>query len=477
LSESTRTWWAGSTVRARWTAAAASFVALCLIAVSVVVWTSPQSPLPQAVESLVSGSSELEELTEERRVLLAELRELQSELEKKDGDLTVATAEQERLQNALWSAEGQLQAMQAASADRQAAAAAASAKKPSSSGKPSGSTGKPSTQPAAPITAPSKAELLAPTTDYFGMYTVQAPWSWATFDDTSNKIGVQPSAVGYFGGWDENFRPEGVTRAWKEGRLPLLTWEARPIASQNDVVEEPEYSLPRILDGAFDEYLRQYARDIVATGLPLGIRLNHEMNSIWYPWNEVTGKGEPINGNRPGDYVKVWQHVHQIFEQEGANDQVIWIWAPNRIDRLPSALRDPSHLAGLYPGDEYVDWVGMSGYLRPPYDDPKMKFNFEETFGATLTQLRALTDKPIFLAEIGASETAGHKPKWVKSFFEALARPENDDIVGFAWFNLAVTSYVQGERATNDWRIDSRADSLAAFIEGITGEGSDFIAH
>jgi mannan endo-1,4-beta-mannosidase len=475
LSETTRTWWAGSTVRARWTAAAASVIALGLIAVSVVVWTSPQSPLPEAVEALVSGSSEVEELTEERKVLLAELRELQSKLEESDTELTAATAEQERLQNALWSAEGQLQAMQAASADRQAQAAAAM-RKPSSSSKPSTSTSKPSQPAATPITAPSKAELMAPATDYFGMYTTQAPWNWATFDDTASKVGVQPSSVGYFGGWDENFRAEGVTRAWKEGRLPLLTWESRPIDAQNDVVEEPEYSLPRILDGAFDEYLRQYARDIVATGLPLGIRLNHEMNGTWYPWSEFNGKGEPINGNRPGDYVKVWKHVHQIFEQEGANEQVIWIWSPNRIDRLPSALRDPSHLAGLYPGDEYVDWVGMSGYLRPPYDAGQ-EISFAETFGATLGQLRALTDKPIFLAEIGASETGGHKPTWVKSFFEALARPENDDIVGFAWFNLAVTTYVEGQRSTNDWRIESRADSLAAFVAGITGEGSDFVAH
>ena len=53
-------------------------------------------------------------------------------------------------------------------------------------------------------------------------------------------------------------------------------------------------------------------------------------------------------------------------------------------------------------------------------------------------------------------------------FFEALAKPENDDIIGFSWFNLAVTSYVEGVRATNDWRIDSRADSLSAFITGLT---------
>ena len=225
--------------------------------------------------------------------------------------------------------------------------------------------------------------------------------------------------------------------------------------------------------GAFDEYIHQYARDIVATGLPLGIRFNHEMNGIWYPWNETTGKGESINGNNPGDYVKVWQHVHDIFEAEGANELVFWVWAPNVINKLPAVNKKPEFLASLYPGDEYVDMVGLSGYLRPAYE-PKQEFTFEYTFDASLNQLRALTDKPILLAEVGASETGGHKEKWVKSFFSSMAKPQNEDILGFAWFNLAITTYVEGERATNDWRINSRADSLSAFIAGLTDPATRF---
>ncbi|MFP3380564.1 hypothetical protein SB767_30045, partial [Bacillus sp. SIMBA_069] len=89
-------------------------------------------------------------------------------------------------------------------------------------------------------------------------------------------------------------------------------------------------------------------------------------------------------------------------------------------------------------------------------------FSFDYTFKASLDKLRSLTSKPILLAEIGASETDGHKATWITSLFQSLGKPENDDIIGFSWFNLAVTSYVEGERATNDWRIDSRADSLSA---------------
>ena len=47
--------------------------------------------------------------------------------------------------------------------------------------------------------------------------------------------------------------------------------------------------------------------------------------------------------------------------------------------------------------------------------------------------------------------------------------------IRFSWFSLAITSYVGGERSTNDWRIDSRSDSLAAFAQGIAKPEADFL--
>ena len=46
----------------------------------------------------------------------------------------------------------------------------------------------------------------------------------------------------------------------------------------------------------------------------------------------------------------------------------IWIWSPNVITAHPSV-----RLAPLYPGDDYVDWVGMVGYYRRVYVDDKGK--------------------------------------------------------------------------------------------------------
>ncbi len=340
--------------------------------------------------------------------------------------------------------------------------------------KPTTPTPKPTAAPT-PAPAPlSLAAITAPTDRYFGLYTEQAPFNWGTYDDAVSKLATSSQTVGYFSGWDETFRANAVTRSWAHGLLPIMTWESRPIADANNVVDAPDYSLHRIIDGDFDDYLRTYARSIVTTGLPMGIRLDHEMNGTWYPWAEDDGHGRAINGNSAGEYVRMWRHVHDVFQQEGANGYVFWIWAPNRINKLTAAHRTEAYLRSLYPGDEYVDWVGLSGYLRPSYakDDD---FSFDFTFGPTLAQLRAVAPgKRILLAEIGASETGGHKVAWLASLFDALAKPENEDVVGVLWFDLAVSTYTEGVLGTNDWRVDSRPETLAAFRAGMARTDTGF---
>jgi mannan endo-1,4-beta-mannosidase len=480
LSSRAHTWWAHSKSRSQATAAAFIALTLVLVGLSAYVWASPTgAPLRKVVaaatETITPFAAENAEL---KRNLDRATQTIASQKGKLSAMQTQALAGQAGSAKQLAAAQQKMLAAQNELASVKAQLAAAQAKSGHSSGG-AGATGKAASNQgssgnaAAPVTAPARADLLNPSSRYFGMYTDQAPFNWASFDATSAKVGVSPNLVGYFQGWDRTFRPDAVTRAWQQGRLPMMTWESRPIDAGNDSNSAPAYSLPNIIRGDFDAYLHQYAKDIVATGLPLAIRLDHEMNGIWYPWSETDGAGNSINGNSPGDYVTMWRHVHDIFQQEGANSLVIWVWAPNIVNNLPATHKAPGYLESLYPGDQYVDWVGLSGYLRPPYKSDN-DFSFDYTFKASLDKLRGITAKPIILAEVGASETDGHKPTWITSFFDGLSKPENSDIIGFSWFNLAVTSYVEGVRATNDWRIDSRADSLSAFIAGLTRPEDNF---
>jgi hypothetical protein len=321
---------------------------------------------------------------------------------------------------------------------------------------------RPRSQPVAPHRAPlpkapPKSNLLRSSKSYYGVFTRQAPFVMSEIDQLTTATGKTPNSVTWFAGWDQAFRADPIVNAWRRGMLPIVSWESRPLltpmgqGSKNAV--DARYRLSRIIAGDFDAYLDKWAADAKALGLPIGLRLDHEMNGFWYPWSEQA------NGNGPGEFVRAWRHVHDRFTAVGATN-IIWVWSPNVI----GALKNVS-LIDLYPGNDYVDWLGLGGYYRKPI--PGKPATFDNTFGESLAALRAVDDKPILLSEIGCTETGGNKPAWIRSLFEAL--PEQPDIIGLSWFNQTVTAIPIGERlpVTNDWRIDSTPESLAAFRAGI----------
>ena len=175
------------------------------------------------------------------------------------------------------------------------------------------------------------------------------------------------------------------------------------------------------------------------------------MNGNWFPWSEER------NGNHRGEYVQAWRHVHDRFTALGATN-VIWIWSPNVITGRPSV-----RLAPLYPGDDYVDWMGMVGYYRRLYLDDKgnpKPPTFDNTYSGTLDELRSVATKPIVITELGAIEVRQNKAEWIKSLFDGIAA--NPDIIGFVWFDHSVNG--------SDWRIESSDAAASAFAEGVASE-------
>ncbi len=85
------------------------------------------------------------------------------------------------------------------------------------------------------------------------------------------------------------------------------------------------------------------------------------------------------------------RHVHDLFDQEGAT-QVIWVWSPNVINPVPTVRLKP-----YWPGEEYVDWVGVIGYYARTGPS-----TFSTLYGPTTTQIRAFTKKPAIIAETAA---------------------------------------------------------------------------
>ena len=324
---------------------------------------------------------------------------------------------------------------------------------------------RPASEPADPYVPPAataavKAALVRPTTDYFGITQDDLPNSTPKLTAIDNQLGKAPSSLGFFAYWDHDYPSNKITASWDHGALPVMTW----MSERQDKMQDSSYSMSHIIAGDWDDYLYKYAGDIVRTGLPVVIRFDHEMNGNWYGWSA----GQTAWNNSPAKYIAMWQHVWQIFQKVGANDDVIWLWSPNRVDNI-AGQAGTSSIAADYPGDQYVDWVGASIYWRTGTSPT----DYRTSFGKTIADLRAVTSKPMFFAEIGATQTynsvdvTAGKQAWMQSTLQGfLADPS---IVGFSWFDNYVST--PANPSINDWRYDSSSATLATFKNQIDVDG------
>jgi beta-mannanase len=222
--------------------------------------------------------------------------------------------------------------------------------------------------------------------------------------------------------------------------LPIVAWEPWDYRLATDDGYQPAYRLSAIAAGEYDDYIRSWATGIAALAYPVVIRFAHEMNGFWYPWCEQS------NGNRPGDYVRAWRRVHDLFTEAGA-DNVTWMWSPNVT--YPGA----GPLARYYPGDSYVDWVGLSGYYGTA--GRKQYISFDEIFTRSLAEVATLTGKPVVISETGATNATGQQARWIREMFAQL--PRHPEVIGLIWFEA--TKEI-------DWRISSSAAAATAFGTG-----------
>lgn len=273
--------------------------------------------------------------------------------------------------------------------------------------------------------------LLAPRHKYLGVASDGSPRTSAPVRDFAEQAGKRPNLREYYVKWGDPFQPQDNRAVWDDGQLPFLVWE--PFTA----------SAAQIAAGRQDAYIRSFADAIRDYNRPLALSFGHEMNGGWYPWGSRTTKA--------ADFVAAWRHIHDLFTDEGAAN-VIWVWSPNVINPVPDVRLRP-----YYPGDNYVDWVGVVGYYA--LTGPR---TFGTLFGPTLEEVRHFTAKPFLVAETGAQAGPG-KPAEISGLFKGVAA--RDDILGLVWFNL---------KKEADWRINSGPASLAAFRRAAASDSFSF---
>ncbi|TKJ33129.1 glycosyl hydrolase [Blastococcus sp. CCUG 61487] len=312
----------------------------------------------------------------------------------------------------------------------------------------SGRVPDPSAAPAGPgVVAPAPPPAVAPPVVRTPVLGLSAP-TIADLDDFIRATGTVPEVFDVFEAWSRNrpLDPVVAEAVAARGAKLSITWE--PWDPDVDTARQPEYSLGTILAGEHDGYIDLFADSVAVYGRPVTIRLMHEMNGNWYPWSGT------VNGNRVEEFVQAWRYVHDRFVARGVTN-VDWLWAPNAV--YPGS----APLAPYYPGDAYVDAVGVSNYNWG--DDRRDGWNtswtsFVDLFDPSFAELRAITSRPIWVSETGSSSSGGVKAEWLAAMLaEVAVRP---DVAGVIWFD-------QVDKARRvDWRIENDPDAVAAWQRG-----------
>ena len=273
----------------------------------------------------------------------------------------------------------------------------------------------------------------------FGAYVSGVPDYPSLLDSFSAQVGRQPAVVLWYRYWGENlFNTHDLQAVDSRGALPMVTWE--PWNSDHSGIP-----LQGIANGAYDATIRADARAAATWGKPILVRFAHEMNGDWYPW------GLGVNGNTAAQYIAAWRHVVSVFRAQGARN-VRWVWSPNEFDSSTPAFQS------LYPGDAYVDWVGIDAYNFGTTSGGTWE-SFSQVFGPSYTAMLRLTSKPLMVAETGCVEQGGSKAAWITSMLQSALPTQFPRVRLMTWFDSAYKGL--------DWRVESSSSALAAFRTAI----------
>ena len=201
------------------------------------------------------------------------------------------------------------------------------------------------------------------------------------------------------------------------------------------VVLEPSHvSLTGIAAGRYDSYISSWARADRKLGLPVILSFAPEANGSWYRWG-----AKHIS---PALYRRIWRHLHERLDNGGAR-KLTWLWQVNSVWPGSEAL------SLLWPGDKYVDEIGIDGQLRTARD------SYVSVFDKTVTEVRSITRDPILISEVAVSRNA-KRPAQITGLFEGA---REDHLSGIIFFDV-----------NPQWQIDADPSALTAFRASVRPE-------
>jgi beta-mannanase len=194
--------------------------------------------------------------------------------------------------------------------------------------------------------------------------------------------------------WEDVFLPslaEAETYTKARNRTVLVTIE--PWTWSRDARNSPRILQQGIADGTYDNTMRTVCAALATIDVPMTIRWAQEMDDasgqfIWAGWT-------------PQTYIDAYRQMITICRV--AAPKAKFMWSPLGRETM----------AEYYPGDDYVDVVGLSVFSLQPWEQATLggAQSFDDIF-APRYQRALQFGKPIMIAELGYVGDLAHVTEW-----------------------------------------------------------------
>lgn len=216
---------------------------------------------------------------------------------------------------------------------------------------------------------------------------------------------------------------------------------------------EPTQGLAAVQD---DRYLQAFARQAAAARVPIFLRFAGEMNGDWTRY-----------GMQPEEYVRKWRLVYSVMNRLAPN--VAMVWSPNVV---------PEHtIPDYYPGDAYVDWVGINMYSVHHHNNQLDHPGDREDPADFLSFIynRYARRKPVMISEYAAThycyadrkEVPGFAVDKMRMLYTALPR-RYPRVKAVNWYDINNVKYaLRSGRQTNNYSLTDNDQVLEAYRQTI----------
>lgn len=223
---------------------------------------------------------------------------------------------------------------------------------------------------------------------YLGAYIIGEDPTAMTMSRFNGMTGRHHASFFRYVGYGQPFPSDWVEEVRRAGAVPHIALE-------------PNQGLEKVRD---DDYLREFLREADRADIPIFLRFASEMNGDWTAY-----------GQDPELFIETWRLLHGVVREEAPRVMMVWT-----VFTFPEG-----RIEMFYPGDDYVDWVGVNIYnvvyhsnnLERPadYEDPLKLLDFVYNLYSAR--------KPIQISEYAATHyTVTDGEYYVEWALEKIAR-------------------------------------------------------